>query len=258
MKGVFNVYSITNYERPSVAVDAVVFGINSEFTNKRTLDSKKMQVLLVKRGESPFKGEYSLPGGFLRPGETTEQAISRELEEETGVVNSKLVNLSVYSTPNRDPRGWVISCAYLSLVRTTSLSTKEDSDAELSMWFDFSYTTSGQTETITLSTNNIEIVISAKDGEITCSDLAFDHAQIIYDAYKKLQIETKQNDIIFNLLPEFFTISDVQTIYEAIMNKKESAPNFRRKLLPKIIETDKYEEAVAHRNSKLYKSKKGE
>ena len=251
-------YDYSKYERPSVAVDAVVFGINSEYINKRTLNNKKLQILLVKRGEDPFKGKYSLPGGFLRPGETVETAMARELEEETGVTDSKLINLSMYSAPNRDPRGWIVSCAYLSLVRTTELSTREDSDAESATWFDFEYSESGQNTTIRLLNDDMEISILAKDGKVSSSELAFDHSQIIFDAYKKLQVETKQNDIIFNLLPELFTISDVQIIYETILNKKESAPNFRRKLLPKIIETDKFEEAAAHRTSKLYKSKEGE
>lgn len=250
-------YSISNYERPSVAVDAVVFGISSERINKRALYNKKLQILLVKRGEEPYKGEYSLPGGFLRPKETTEEAMNRELAEETGIKDSKLLNLAVYSAPDRDPRGWILSCAYLSLVRTTELATKAESDAEHALWFDFEYSSDNE-ELITLSNEEQKITITLKEGTATSLELAFDHAQIIYDAYKKLQSETKNNDIIFNLLPELFTISDVQIPYEIIMNKKESGPNFRRKLMPRIEETDQYEEAAAHRTSKLYRRRIGE
>lgn len=248
-----------DYERPSVAVDAAVFGIESiKSSNKRALDDKKLKLLLIKRGEDPFKGNYSLAGGFLRPNETVEEAAHRELKEEAGVENSRLLTLKTYSEPNRDPRGWIISCAYLSLVQTVTLATDIESDAELAEWFDFEYNTSDNKETIKLTGQTQTITIDVSESKAYSKELAFDHAQIIYDAYMLLKREVKDHDIIFDLLPELFTISDIQIPYETIMGKKEIAANFRKKILRKIEETDQYENTAAHRASKMYRRRKGE
>ena len=248
-----------NYERPSVAVDAAVFGIESvKSSNKRTLDDKKLKLLIVKRGEEPFKGSYSLAGGFLRPNETVEQATRRELKEEAGIEDSRLLTLKTYSEPGRDPRGWIISCAYLSLVQTVTLATAVDSDAETAEWFDFEYSVTDTEETIQLTGSSDSVIIIIKDGTASSDGLAFDHAQIIYDAYMLLRREVKDNDIIFDLLPELFTISDIQIPYETIMGKKEIPSNFRKKILRKIEETDQYDNTAAHRASRMYRRRKGE
>lgn len=248
-----------NYERPSVAVDAAVFGVESvKSANRRALDDKKLKILLVKRGESPYKGSYSLAGGFLRPNETVEQAAARELKEEAGIEEFRLLTLKTYSDPERDPRGWIISCSFLSLVRTVELYTDSGSDAECAKWFDFEYSAADGRERITLRCGNDILSISIINGIVESSDLAFDHAKIIYDAYLLLQREVRDNDLIFDLLPELFTISDIQIPYEIIMGKKEIAANFRKKISRKIVETNQYDNTAAHRKSKLYRCRKGE
>ena len=132
--------STENYPRPSVAADAAVFGIaEQKATDPKALRPRTLNILLVQRGAEPFRGLYSLPGGFLRPGETIEQAACRELTEETGVVQPRIIPLKAYSAPHRDPRGWVVSCAFLGLTRTVRLSTAEGSDAAGAQWFDLSY-----------------------------------------------------------------------------------------------------------------------
>lgn len=243
---------IKDYERPSVAVDAVVFGIStSPNPNPRLLDEKRLEVLLIKRGEEPFKDKYALPGGFLRPDESLETAAYRELEEETGLTEISLLGLGNYSSPSRDPRGWIISCAYLALTNanTYTLSTSPDSDASEAKWFSLSYSVSD--DTITLENGSEKLVIG---GSSTAEGLAFDHGQIIYDAYKKLQDEVVNHHLIFKLLPEFFTISELQVPYELITNRHEAPANFRRKLSAIIEETDRYSESnSAHRSSKLFK-----
>lgn len=241
--------SYKDYERPSVATDIITFGIDSERAeNKRELDNKQLKILLVKRGEAPFKGCYSLPGGFLRPEETIEEAAMRELAEETGVKSAKLIPLKPYSKIGRDPRGWIVSCAFMALIRTIEPSTSVNSDAESSDWL-----------TITMDGNDIiigdgEVVIKSEDGTAESSQLAFDHGQIIFDAFMKLKDEVVNHDIIFDLLPEYFTIADLQKPYELITGKKEAAANFRRKMAKKIEETEMYDNGGAmHRPSKLYK-----
>lgn len=238
-----------DYERPSVAADIAAFGIDSEKSdNKRELDDKQLKILLVKRGEEPFKGLYSLPGGFLRPGETIESAALRELKEETGLSEAKLIPLKTYSEPERDPRGWIISCAFAALTRTIELDTEEMSDAESSCWMTVEMRSS------VILIDDGAVVIKLKNGKAFSEELAFDHAQIIYDAFLKLRDEVKNHDIIFDLLPEFFTIADLQKPYEIITGKKEAAANFRRKMSKKIEETELFDnDGAMHRPSKLYK-----
>lgn len=241
--------SYKDYERPSVAADIVTFGIDSEKSeNKRELDNKMLKILLIKRGEEPYKSQFSLPGGFLRPTETIENAAIRELNEETGISNATLIPMKTYSAPNRDPRGWIISCAFLALIRTIDTHTAKISDAESSCWMTFEMKDS------VIIINNGEITIKINNGKAVSDELAFDHAQIIYDAFLKLKDEVINHDIIFELLPEYFTIADLQIPYEIITERKEAAANFRRKMAKKIEETDMFENGGAmHRPSKLYK-----
>lgn len=241
-------YDISQYDRPSVAVDAVVFGVDD--FKSATMEEKKLKILLVKRGEEPFKDMYSLPGGFLRKGETVEEAVRRELEEEAGVKNSKLIPLKVYSKTGRDPRGWIISDTFISLTNTVELSTLENSDAKEAVWLELTY--DSDNDTIHISS---DIIISA-DGFVLGSPLAFDHGQIIYDAFKKLQDEVKYHDIIFDLMPELFTISDLHSPYRTILNKTETIQAFRKRMIPKIEQTDLYDNTTsAHRKSRLYRRK---
>ncbi len=247
-------YSIADYDRPSVAVDAVVFGVEDH--KSPTMDVKRLKLLLVKRGEEPFEGMYSLPGGFLRKNETTEQAMCRELSEEAGVAETKLIPLKVYSAADRDPRGWIISAAYISLTNTVELSTERTSDAAEAVWLDLNYRAEGELEKITISNDNIRLEITAKDGKVLENDLPFDHGIIIYDAFKKLQDEVRHHDIIFDLMPELFTISDLRGPYQTILQKQESIQAFRKRMLPKLEETDQYEDTTAaHRKSRLYRRK---
>ncbi len=241
-------YDISIYDKPSVAVDAVVFGI--EDCKSATMDEKKLKILLIKRGEEPFMDMFSLPGGFLRKGETIDEAVRRELAEEAGVTDSKLIPLKVYSKIGRDPRGWIISDAFISLTNTVELFTLENSDAKEAVWLDLTY--DSDNDTIHIAP---DIIISA-DGFVLGNQIAFDHGQIIYDAFKKLQDEVKYHDIIFDLMPELFTISDLHNPYKTILNKTETIQAFRKRMMPKIEETELYDNTTsAHRKSKLYRRK---
>lgn len=253
------IYSIENFDRPSVAADCVVFGIDStEPDSPRSLRHRMLKILLIKRGEEPFMNRYSLAGGFLRKGETIEQTALRELQEEAGVADPKIMNIGVYSKTDRDPRGWIISCAYLALTRTVELSTAEYSDASDAHWLNFEYDDSDG-EKIILSDGTEEIIIHYNNGQPDKNPIAFDHAKIIYDAFLKLRDEVVNHDIIFELMPPLFAISDLQQPYEIITGKKTSPQNFRKKMSSKIRETEFFDETAAHRTSKLYeKIQKGD
>lgn len=248
-------YSIEDYARPSVAADVAAFGISSEDgADKRQSKIKKLKLLLIKRGEAPFEGQYALPGGFLRKGETIEQTAMRELEEETGVSNVSLINAGIYSSPDRDPRGWIISSAFIALSNTVSPNTAESSDALQAEWFDLSYSEDESTITLSNGSKNLVIKHGSKGTEenCICEGIAFDHAKIIYDAFARLRDEVLNHDIVFSLLPEKFPISELQQIYESITGTKDAPANFRRKMKGKIKETDFYDEGAQHRPSKLY------
>ena len=248
--------SYEEYERPSLAADITAFGISSEDSgNKRLGKVKKLKLLLIKRGEEPFIGKFALPGGFINKGETIEETAKRELLEETGVSEQTFIYTGIYSSPDRDPRGWIVSAAFLALSDTVSLKTDKDSDASQALWFDFSYESSHDAETITLTAEETCLKIVRRNGIITESGLAFDHGTIVFDAFMKLRDEAVHHDIVFRLLPEMFPISQFQQIYETITDTRDGAANFRRKMKDKITETDRYEEAAAHRPSKLYRRK---
>ncbi|MDE5583927.1 MAG: NUDIX hydrolase [Ruminococcus sp.] len=252
------IYSIENFDRPSVASDCVVFGIDVEESEcKRSLKQRSLKILLVKRGEEPFINHYSLAGGFVRRGETVEETALRELGEEAGVAEPKIINFGVYSRADRDPRGWIISCAFLALTKTVSLCTADNSDAIEAHWLNFKYDdTDG--EKIILTDDRQSIVINYKNHVPEENILAFDHAKIIYDAFMRLRDEVVNHDLIFDLMPPLFAVSDLQQPYEIITGRKTSPQNFRKKILSKIRETEFFDERSAHRTSRLYEKIQGE
>ena len=243
-----------NYPRPSVAADAAVFGIAElGAPDPKSLRRRTLNILLVRRAEEPFSGFYSLPGGFLRPDETIEETARRELIEETGVVQPHILPLKTYSALHRDPRGWIISCAFLGLTRTVALSTAEHSDAACAEWFEFSYEQDGTEEQITLTGGDTALTLHYTDGRPQGQILAFDHAEILRDAFLRLRDEVEHHDLIFELMPPLFAVSDLQQPYELITGWHTTPQNFRKKMTSKIEATEQYDSAAAHRTSRLYR-----
>ena len=175
---------------PSVTTDCVIFGF----------DGTKLKVLLVERGIDPYKGHWAFPGGFLRMDETAETGALRELREETGLEGAYIKQFHTFSDPDRDPRERVLTIAYYALVRIQEV--KGGDDAARAEWFALDEVPS----------------------------LAFDHDLILRTAQKELRKQIFFEPIGFELLPEKFTIKELQLLYEAILNVKFDRRNFYNKM----------------------------
>ena len=258
-------YDMSKYERPSVAVDMVVFTIKDfQEDNYRKLPQKKLSVLMIKRGNYPFKDRWALAGGFVMKGESTEQSAKRELFEETGVENIYLEQLYTFSEPQRDPRGWIMSCSYMALVDSQKLNAHAGDDAKEVNWFNVDYDLEHEVESVSNGVKTVEryytLTLQSNDGIIlkskVCykthitisgswsefveldSDLAFDHAKIISYAIERLRNKLEYTTIAFNLLPSTFTFTDLQMVHETILGKKLLSANFRRKMKKYVTSAD--------------------
>ncbi len=185
----------TNYQhpRPALTVDCVVFGF----------DEAELKVLLIERALEPFKGKWALPGGFVRVDETVDNAARRELSEEAGLKNVFLEQLYTFGALRRDPRERVVSVAYYALVKLSGHRAKAATDAAHAQWFPIS----------------------------KVPKLAFDHAEILAVASERLKGKVRYQPIGFELLPPKFTLSELQHLYEAILETGLDKRNFRRKFL---------------------------
>jgi 8-oxo-dGTP diphosphatase len=204
-----------DYPRPSVAVDCVIFG----------LDKTDLKVLLIQRGGEPYKHHWAFPGGFVEMDESLETAALRELEEETGVKNVFFEQLFTFGNPERDPRGRVISVSYFALVNLEDHPVQAASDAENAAWFPFD----------------------------KLPELAFDHQKIMETAFNRLRSKVRYQPLGFELLPEKFTLAQLQELYEKILGTTLNKRNFRTKILKmSILKEVGRQENVAHRPATLY------
>lgn len=192
-----------DFPRPSVAVDLVIF----------TIIDAELRMLLVKRGEAPFKGEWALPGGFVRvlegakdQGEDLDVAARRELHEETGLDPARvhIEQLYTFGKAGRDPRTRVIAVAYFALVRP-DLAPLVNAGGDVShvQWF------------------SLESLKKVK--------LAFDHAEIVETALNRIRGKLEYSDIAFDLVPLTFTIPELRHVHSIVLDKEMDPGNFRRK-----------------------------
>lgn len=181
------------FPRAALTVDCVVFG----------LDEGDLKVLLIERGLDPFKGRWALPGGFVRVDETVDAAARRELAEEAGLNDVFLEQLYTFGALERDPRERVVSVAYYALVNRSDFNTRAATDAADARWFPVSKVPS----------------------------LAFDHAEILSVALNRLKGKVRYQPIGFELLPAKFTLSELQHLYEVILETNLDKRNFRKKVL---------------------------
>jgi 8-oxo-dGTP diphosphatase len=205
------------FARPAVAVDCVVFG----------LDDEDLKVMLVQRDLPPFEGRWALPGGFVRVDETLEEAARRELREETGLTEVFLEQLFTFGELDRDPRERVISVAYYALVRLHDHAVKAATDARDAAWF----------------------------AAAELPALAFDHERIVGMAHERLRGKVRYQPIGFELLPPKFTLSQLQHLYETVLERPLDKRNFRKKILSMdlLVELDEVQKDVAHRAARLYR-----
>ena len=234
-------YDITKYDRPSVTTDIAAFTIrNEESENYRRDGKRKLSLMLIKRGEFPFKGHWALPGGFLKPTETVEQCAVRETVEETGISPSAIMPVGTFSEIERDTRGRIISNAYVSIITADSENIKGGDDADDAKWFDVEFDKNENGEySLILKYSDIELQavlkeVSNKFGVtkyriIDSGTLAFDHASIIAAALTALRKCIGDFEVMFDFLPETFTLTELQCVQETILNVSMLPANFRRK-----------------------------
>ena len=205
------------HPRPAMTVDCVVFG----------LDEEELRLLLVERTGEPFAGRWALPGGFVHLDENLEDAARRELEEETGITRLYLEQLYTFGDVNRDPRERVVTVAYYALVKLSDHQVRAATDARSAAWFSVS----------------------------DLPDLAFDHDQIVQVALTRLKGKVRYEPIGFELLPRKFTLSQLQRLYETVLERELDKRNFRKKILGMdlLIELDEVQRGVAHRAARLYR-----
>lgn len=179
------------YPHPAVTADCVIFGF----------DGINLKVLLIERGVEPYKGKWAFPGGFVNMNESCEEGALRELKEETGLSTAYIEQFHTFSDPQRDPRERIITVAYFALVRIQEV--KGGDDAAQAAWF-------------------------ALD---EVPQLAFDHDRILREALKRLRERIHFEPIGFELLPEKFTMRELQNLYEAILDVHFDRANFSKKML---------------------------
>lgn len=258
-------YKPGDYPRPSVATDMVIFTVTDEDEdNYRKLPEKELRVLLVRRGGHPYLGWWALPGGFVRPTETTEEAAERELREETGVDQVYLEQLYTFSQPGRDPRTWVMSCSYMALVDNSQVAVRAGDDADDAAWFRLTFRPweKDRCWELLLSHGDVTLraLLAVEEGKsfahcriLENQGLAFDHARIIAYGLERLRGKLQYTDLAFHLMPEHFTLRQLQQVYEVVLDRELPTAAFRRKVVGLVEETQQYTSNEGHRPSRLYK-----
>lgn len=308
-------YRIADFERPSVATDIVVFTMGQEVLDSRKHPVGRLRVLLLNRASFPYKGYWSLPGGFCQPNEEVYETARRVLCEETGIEDAYLNISGVYGEVDRDPRGWIISHSFMALIDGEKCSLRTDADAWEARWFDVDITKEQMEKNVAeeeaLVKNRYRVVLKHKEILMTntivetkiyknCHEtvtyevsdlgdgadsshsnsrsnndnsnnndgnnnsnagnnhnnkgLAFDHAKIILQAFLNLQKFADHDEkIVFDLMPELFTLTELQKVFEIILQKGLLKANFRRKIKDYVLETDEVESGKCYRTAKLFK-----
>ena len=281
-------YRIEDYPRPSIATDIVVFAVMEDppEENFRKDPRRRLRVLMIKRGSHPFLGKWALPGGFLREDEVPEEAARRELAEETHVTDAYLRPFGIFGKKGRDPRGWILSHAYLSLIDGGCYSVRGGSDAWEAKWYavDLEQKVLKQKVSVDRADNVIRYRLSLhtvqednpdaerlsatikrslcfRNGHETeqfeteaSEGFAFDHGEILLRALLTLRKEAEgEGKIIFDLMPEVFTLTALQQAFEAVLGRGLTTPNFRRKIAGAVTETEQIADGAGHRPARLFR-----
>lgn len=261
-------YDVTEYKQLSMTTDILIVSVSEENTNNyRKKSNKKMSILLVKRKEYPYKDKWCLPGGFINPDtETLDECAKRILKTETNLSHIYIEQLYTFDSINRDPRCRVISTSYIALADKNRLLDKVNQNVS---WFNVEeYNNTKDYIEVTLDNGKETIKFSIKKTlrelstdrysfKINKNDkLAFDHPLVIVSGIERLKNKINYTDIVFNMMPEYFTLGDLQQVYEVILNKKLLDPAFRRIIANKVEKTEDMKTGEGHRPSYLFKYKK--
>lgn len=219
-------YNIHDYDIPLTSVDLVIF----------TIREQCLHVLLVKRGDFPFKGEWSLPGGFIdvHKDKDLEATALRKLREKTGVKAPYLEQLQGFGSRSRDPRGWSTTFVYFSLIASDQIELAHGGTADAAQWFPL-------------------------NAESRLPKMAFDHAEIFQTALQRLYNKVEYSSLAAHLLPTEFTLTDLQQVYQIVLGRQIDKSAFRKR----IKEGDFLEELEgqfrygSNRPAQLYRIKAG-
>jgi len=278
-----------------IATDVLLYTVRNENQeNLRKLPEKKLQLLMIKRKGEPHKGQWAIPGGAVENNEDIDVAAYRELKEETNIDNVYVEQLYTWGAKDRDPRAALspqnraVSVSYMALVDSEKLNIQAGDDAEDAKWFTVQYSTMATTledgkGSVFGKERDYSLTFLHKEGdeEIECSaivrvkhmiegtvvyterevlksdNIAFDHAKIIQYSLERLQNKVEYTNIAFNLMPDYFTLAEIQDVYEILLDKELLTPNFRKKMIDVdrlVIPTNnKRTDKVGHRPSILYK-----
>ena len=261
-------YNAKDFEQLSMTTDILLISVSEEDTdNYRKNTSKKMSILLVKREDYPYKDKWCLPGGFLDPlKETLEDCSKRILKTETNLENIYLEQLYTFDAINRDPRCRVVSTSFMALVDKNILKNKLNANAS---WFDIIKYKENDKELLIELDNGSEVLVltlakvlkesTTNKYEYVMkenSNLAFDHPLVIATGLERLRNKIEYTDIVFNMMPEYFTLGELQQVYEVILGRKLLDPAFRRIIANKVVKTNQMKTGGGHRPSVLFKYNK--
>ncbi|WP_432409098.1 NUDIX hydrolase [Wukongibacter sp. M2B1] len=286
-KEFLNAYNTEKYNATkfSVTSDCLIFTVENADGKEESidLDDKRLKIALIQRANHPHIDKWALPGGFVNKGrETSLEAAKRELGEETEISGIYLEQLYTLDDIERDQRDHIISVSYMSLVDKIEKELRAGSDAKKAEWFEVERKVTQINKSIIengfIREKFIDIVLIKEDikiiskiKEVTAvknrarrtklelvnrGGLAFDHAIVINLALDRIKNKVEYTDIMFNLLPEYFTIAEAYKVYQLTTNKNDTVQNFRKKfknVRKMIIETDKTTKKYSPRPAKLYK-----
>ena len=260
-------YDSSQFEKLSMTADILLLSVSSqEQMNYRKTSKKMMSILLVKRDDYPYKEKWCLPGGFLDvERETLEECAKRILKKETNLEDIYLEQLYTFDDINRDPRLRVVSTAYMALIDKNQLKHK----VKNASWFDVTLLSEKDDIVDVILDNGEELIkfsikktLKEKTTDryqfnvLKNEKLAFDHAKVILAGLERIRNKVNYTDIVFNMMPEYFTLGELQQVYEVILNKKLLDPAFRRIIANKVEKTNKMQTGLGHRPSVLFRYKR--
>lgn len=246
----------------ALTVDTLIFSVSSTAAkDTRKLSEKHLSILLVKRRKAPFEGQWCVPGGFIKSIETLEDAAERVLMKETNLTGIYKEQLHTFSEVGRDPRARVVSVAFLSLVDQSRITSALNEDAA---WFRVDiiehadhtrlHLTNATDEIICEFTRTPDVATGMYRYTVHGSQaLAFDHSQILMVGLESLRRRTSNTSIVFNIMPEEFTLRELQQVHEVILGRTLWVPAFRKTIAHAVSKTGHMTMTGGHRPSALYR-----